>query len=186
MAIDESTWTVSLSRTFVSVSAKRYTSRADFVARLRRVFDVLAALLSPPLADRLGIRYVCRIEEPSLLQGLARLLRPEVAGTFTTELGAGSVRQRELVDALYRQSDGTLLQARWGLLEAAVTYDLTIPPSPNAAFILDLDVSTSVAQPFSPGELAELSRHFAERQYRFFRWAVTDDFLHAFGGGGHR
>ena len=78
--------------------------------------------------------------------------------------------------------DGNKLLARWGTLEANVVYDMSFAPAEGATFVLDLDVATGTPQVFSPGELTDLARLFAERQYRFFRWAVTDDFLRAYGG----
>jgi uncharacterized protein (TIGR04255 family) len=180
--VDDSGWFVSVSHTFLSVSTTHYTSRVDFLSRFRRTLEVLHTLLSPVLADRLGIRYISRVDDPDLRLRLSTLLKPPVAGHLTGELGDGATRRRELVDALYEVGENTTLQARWGILEPGVTYDLSIPPVLKEAFILDLDVFTTKGIAFSPGELIDLSRTFAERQYRFFRWAVTDDYLRAFGG----
>jgi uncharacterized protein (TIGR04255 family) len=180
--VDETGWVVAVSRTFLSVSATHYTSRADFLSRFRRALEVLHGLLTPPLADRLGIRYISRVDDGNLLVELRALLRPEIAGDLAAELGDGATRQRELVDALYRADERSMLQARWGIVEPGLTYDLSIPPPQHRAFVLDLDVFTTAVSPFSPSELIDLSRTFAERQYRFFRWAVTDEYLRAFGG----
>ncbi len=180
--VDDSGWLVSVSQTFLSVSATRYTSRADFLSRFRRALEVLHTLLPPALADRLGVRYISRVDDPDLLLRLSTLLKPPVAGHLTGELGDGVTRRRELVDAVYEVGEETALEARWGILEPGVTYDLSIPPLAKRAFVLDLDVFSTKARAFSPGELIDLSRSFAERQYRFFRWAVTDDYLRAFGG----
>jgi uncharacterized protein (TIGR04255 family) len=180
--VDETGWVVSVSNGFLSVSARHYTSRADFLSRFRRALEALHGLLAPPLTDRLGIRYISRVEDDALLLELSSLLRAEVAGDLAAELGDGATRQRELVDALYRADEQSMLQARWGIVEPGLTYDLSIPPAQHRAFVLDVDVFSTSVSPFSPGELIDLSRRFAERQYRFFRWAVTDDYLRAFGG----
>jgi len=182
VGVDDSSWQVAVSQTFLSVSATHYTSRADFLSRFRRAVEVLHALLAPALADRLGIRYISRVDDPELLLRLSTLLNPPVAGHLSMEPGDGVVRRRELVDALYEVGEDTVLQARWGILEPGVAYDMSIPPVQKRAFLLDLDVFTTRSTVFSPSELVDRSRSFAERQYRFFRWAVTDDYLRAFGG----
>jgi uncharacterized protein (TIGR04255 family) len=181
---DATSWTISLARHFVSVSTQKYTSRADFLSRLRGTLESLQGSLQPPLADRLGVRYICRVDDASILGRLPTLLRQEVLGGLAVELGDAVTRQRQLLDAVYRHPEGASLQARWGLIDPGVTYDITLPPSltsSTSAFVLDIDVATLSPQPFSAGDLVDLSRRFAERQYRFFRWAVTDDFLREFG-----
>src|SRR5271165_5872974 len=55
---DPDAWQVTLTSTFVSLSAKRYTSRSDLLARLTMVVQALDAWLSPDICDRIGVRYV--------------------------------------------------------------------------------------------------------------------------------
>jgi uncharacterized protein (TIGR04255 family) len=180
--VDDADWVISISRTFMSLSAKRYTSRADFLARWRRGLEALHSLVKPALADRLGVRYICRIDDPAALGQIPTFLRNEVVGALLVPLGDDVVRERALTETTYRHPDGNMLLARWGTLEANVVYDMSFAPAKGATFVLDLDVATGAPKVFSPGDLTDLARLFAERQYRFFRWAVTDDFLRAYGG----
>ena len=180
---DSGGWEVTASRNFTSLSTSQYTNRADFLARLRRVLEALQSWISPVYADRFGVRYVCRLSEDEHLRQLQLLLRREVSGALSIELGEATVSQRhQLVDALYQCGDATVLHARWGLLPPQATLDPGVTPLQERSFLLDIDVATEGSRGYSAGELHDLARTLCERQYRFFRWSVTDDFLRAFGG----
>jgi uncharacterized protein (TIGR04255 family) len=177
----DSDWLVSASSSFVSLSTTSYTSRADFLARLGRLLEAVQQWISPPVVDRFGVRYLCRVTDEQWLAQLDTLLRPEIAGLLSADLGDGATCRQVLTEAVLDHADHATLRARWGRLPAGASLDLTVPPSSAASFVMDLDVST-MNREFAPVELHELARTFCERQYRFFRWAVTPEFLRAFGG----
>jgi len=176
-------WEVTTSRNFASLSTSQYTSRGDFMARLRRVLEGIQAWIAPVYADRFGVRYVCRLSQDDHLSRLPQLLRGEVAGALTVALGDEAVSQRhQLIDAQYSCGDASTLRARWGLIPPNAILDPGVPPLAATSFVLDLDVATEGPRGYSAGELHELARTFCERQYHFFRWSVTDEFLRTFGG----
>src|SRR5207302_6060775 len=76
---DPDAWQVTLAPTFVSLSAKRYTKRSDFLARLTVVLHALERWLDPKVCDRIGVRYIDRVIGKQLAQ-LPKLVRPEDLG----------------------------------------------------------------------------------------------------------
>jgi len=177
-----SPWMVAVSRDFLSLSTSIYTNRDDFLARLAFVLEKLQVWSAPALADRFGVRYVMRITKPEHRNIVGSLLRKEVAGTLGLDWGQGNVQPRyQLSDAVFDLGDDSSLHARWGLLPPNGTIDPHLPPISEPGVILDLDVFTEKPRPYSVIDLHTLARTFCERQYRFFRWAVTDEFLKTFG-----
>ena len=57
-----------------------------------------------------------------------------------------------------------------------------IEPVAERSWILDLDVFSDRPATFSVDRLVDETKHFAEREYTFFRWAVTPEFLRKYGG----
>jgi uncharacterized protein (TIGR04255 family) len=178
---DPDAWQVTLAPAFVSLSAKRYTRRSDFLARLTVVLHALEGWLAPGVCDRIGVRYVDRITGDPLSR-LGRLVRPEVLGVAGDASGLGNVQVvHALSDTLFQLADSTQLRGRWGRLPVGATYDAGIEPAREPSWVLDLDCSTSQAEDFDLAVISGKVALFCDRIYTFFRWAVTDDFLTEFG-----
>jgi uncharacterized protein (TIGR04255 family) len=175
-------WSITLAADFLALSTPTYTSRAEFFDRFDGAMRALVEWLSPPICDRLGIRYVDRIDDPALLGKLDQFLRPEMLGLSRVKTGDKKVsEQHSLADATFRHDDEFEMHARWGLLPPQATFDPTFTASENTSWVLDIDTYTTSPSDFSSVDLATRARQFAERTYRFFRWAVTDAFLDAHG-----
>lgn len=172
-------WLVSLAPDFVAVEALAYTSRSDFLSRLRQVLEALRAHIGPRTVERLGVRYVDRLSGACLPE-LPDLVRPEVVGVSNhPHLTRLALSITESAFAL----DGGQLTSRWGLVPANQTYDPgAIEPQPSPTWILDLDMFRAEPHRFEVDELVVEAQNFAERIYTVFRWAVTDRFLEKFGG----
>lgn len=174
-------WRASLSPSFVALETRKYTSRDDFIRRLEGLLHCVFTHVTPPRADRIGVRYIDRVvvEDPSDLNGL---LRPEAAGVLSTNLGPFA--RMAMGDAVFEVPDDQgLIHARWGLLPPNATSDpATIVPSERASWILDLDMYKQAPTAFDVDMLSMTARSFAERIYGVFRWAVTDRFLEKYGG----
>jgi len=173
-------WRVSLSSTFVAVDTSEYTTRSDFLGRFREALMALHELVSPVQFDRLGVRYVNRIEATDL-ERLEVLVRPDLLGVLTV-IRRGSVPAvaHSVCDSEFRFPDG-VLRVRSGLLPPDTSLDLSIPPAQVQSWILDLDTSTEVVQDFEIEAVATRADQFADRAYAFFRWAVTDELLQSHG-----
>jgi uncharacterized protein (TIGR04255 family) len=172
-------WRVSLTSVFLALETTRYTSRSDFLDRLRVVLEALDEHVKPKLVDRLGVRYIDRITG-SAVDEIEDLVRPEVRGINGTI--AATHASHALSESMFELGDARML-ARWGRLPEGTTVDpAAIEPASEKSWILDLDMFSAAPTPFAIDEIMKLSERFAERIYAIFRWAVTDDFLRRYGG----
>jgi len=176
-------WQVALSPDSVALSTASYTSRSDFIARLRAVLSAAQRHLGLQFCDRLGVRYIDRVIDDGLLTRLADLIKPEVRGPVGAALGEAGVEQvHSFSDTTYRLPDNAELHARWGILPAQATLDPAIAGADVTSWVLDIDAYTREQGTFDASALTALAEHLCERIYRFFRWTVDDEFLVAHGG----
>jgi hypothetical protein len=111
------------------------------------------------------------------------MLRPEILGSSNVSLGVRGVERRHsFTDSLYLLPDQAHLHARWGFLPPDATFDPSVEPVGRASWVLDLDHFYESERPWNTAELVESSALGCDRIYRFFRWAVGDEFLVAHGG----
>lgn len=176
---EDASWRVSLSSGFVALETQSYAGHEDFYGRLHRVLATVEETVSPPAAERIGVRYTQRLTEPEDLRDLADLVRPEV-------LGASAVRDEEKSFSLcltqaQAQFDDVVLSARWGLLAPNAGIDAVIPPVDGPSWVMDIDVYDERREAFAPVTLAERALAHSRLQYQFFRWAVEPAFLLRFG-----
>ena len=176
---DATGWEVALAPEFLALATNRYTNRTDFMGRLGSLLEALDAWLDPRKVRRLGVRYIDRIGEEHL-DGIARLIRPEVLGPLTVRSGPEVELQHTLTDCQYQFDDETALRARWGFLPPKSTFDPAIDPLETRSWVLDLDASHG-DRAFDPIAIQEQVQTFSDRIYRYFRWATTDEFLVIFG-----
>ena len=89
----------------------------------------------------------------------------------------------QLLTQLHVAAEPGELVARWGKLPANMTIDPNaVPPIAEESWLIDLDVSRSVAMPFETKAIVETAGLAAERVYAVFRWMVTKEFLKTYGG----
>lgn len=176
----QSEWKITLADQAVTIETTAYTSRAAFCERLSDVMHVVAETLHPPIYDRLGIRYINRLEGTEVLDGLERLVQPVALAGLPIPHNRVQL-QHSLCDTLFIDGNAQL-QVRWGWLPAGTGIDLTVPPPQVPYWLLDIDSFTGKGGPFDLSVLDAQARDLAERAHRFFRWIVTDEFLKRFGG----
>ena len=177
----DSSWQVSLAPTFLAIDTVRYESRADFIARFARLLSALAGTINPVVFDRLGLRYVDRIEMPATVATLGDWIAPELLGVLMVEMTQGASLAHAVSNALFA-IDGSQLQARWGYLPPNATLDATVDPAERSSWVLDIDVYQMGNVDFDVDRVTAMIEDFARKQYAFFRWAVTDEFLVHRGG----
>ena len=179
-ADDRSGWEVALGPEFLALATNAYSSRADLIDRLGSVLAALDAWLKPQKIRRLGVRYIDRISEDHL-SSINHLVRAEVLGPTTQDTEDATVTlEHSLAEYQYRFSDESNLRVRWGLLPAQATFDPAIDPIDSRSWVLDLDASHG-ERPFDLADAQEQVQNFTDRIYRYFRWAITDEFLKTFG-----
>lgn len=175
-------WLVTLSSDSVALATTTYTSRADFIGRLDAVLEAAQHQLGLRFCERLGVRYVDRVGGPQL-ERLDELVRDSLLATITAPLGDDVVElAHSFTDSTYRPSDGTELHARWGIIPASATLDPALPPADERTWLLDIDAYTLGRERFERSTLVSKAEFLAQRVYRFFRWAVRDEFLREYGG----
>jgi uncharacterized protein (TIGR04255 family) len=69
-------WQVTASAQFISLETSNYTSRTEFCDRLRRAVEAITTVIHPPVYDRLGVRYINRLEGEDVLADLQTLVHP--------------------------------------------------------------------------------------------------------------
>jgi uncharacterized protein (TIGR04255 family) len=172
-------WRLSLSPGFLALETASYTSRGEFMGRLRAALVALEQHLGPQTIDRLGVRYIDRITGPALAD-ITRLIRPELRGILGSAIASHA--ELALSESLFECDAGRVL-ARWGLLPADATADLAaLEAVPETSWILDLDLFRVEPRPFSVDGIITEATRFSERIYAIFRWAVTEEFLRKYGG----
>lgn len=180
----EDAWHVSLASGFVALDSRAYESRQDFIERLEQVLVAVSEHIAPAVYDRLGLRYVDRVElpQPAGRLGLAPLVRSEIAGVTTAELGEDAVIEHSICDSVFQVRDATL-HARWGLLPPGAAIDpIGVGAAEGPSWILDLDMFRAGPGDFDVRDLITMTSDFSDQIYRFFRWAVSPEFLRRFGG----
>jgi uncharacterized protein (TIGR04255 family) len=180
-AAQDGGWRASLTPGFVSLETTRYTSRREFLERLRVLIDAVATHVAPDVTERLGLRYIDRIEGDAV-ERLPALVRPEILGV----LGASwAPRARTALSEIFCEAPGCedRIRLRSGLVPAQSTVDpAAIEPIDGPSFILDIDMFSEATRSFSSESISRELVRYAERIYAVFRWAVTDEFLRHYGG----
>lgn len=174
-------WRVSVTPEFVAIETTSYTSRDDFLKRLRFVLDALAEHVAPALAQRVGVRYIDRVTGETL-ENIGNLVRQEVLGIVATPLSEHA--RHSLTETVFAVPDSNeQLLARWGLVPAGGTVDPNaIEPIDEPSWVLDIDMFSNQERSFIPEEIVATAQRYTERLYSVFRWAVTDEFLRRYGG----
>lgn len=172
---------VSLTAEAITLETAAYVSRDDFLTRFRFILEKLVETVRPSLVQRVGFRYVDRLQDPNDLAALSDLIYAELLNV----LQSGLVQH---IDISMTEITGTTKEgkiiARYGLAPPKFSHDPEMaPPVSVKSWVLDVDsYSTNCAgQSFDIQMLcAELDK-VAARAYAFFRWGVTEKFLERFG-----
>lgn len=175
---ENKTWIVSLSQDFVAIEALAYTSRADFLEKWRQILVAAIEHLKLKQYDRLGIRYIDRMENEATAD-IKKFIRPEALG-ISNDFSESEIIHT-LSQTLFKVEDAQL-SARWGKLAPNSTFDpAALESKPNESWVLDLDMFRAKTESLDVEKVMRDSNFYAERIYSFFRWAVTDEFLKHYG-----
>jgi uncharacterized protein (TIGR04255 family) len=173
-------WQVSITESFVSLDTGAYASRSDFSARLLSILQVVFASMTPPIIERIGVRYINRICAPDLREKLTRWIQPELHTGVSVPLGDAKLLH-SFSESLFEYNDSRLF-ARWGWLPAGAVPDASVPPVGDVSWQLDLDAFSEGR--FAPNAVtvAEETAKLAELGHRFFRRTTTKQLLDDLGG----
>ncbi|AKS23665.1 MAG: hypothetical protein C75L2_00650006 [Leptospirillum sp. Group II 'C75'] len=174
-------WRASLGQNFLALETRDYTSRKDFIDRLRKLLTAFNTHVGTEMVDRLGLRYVDRVTEKDF-QHLPSMIRHDILGNL--EGIPSSIIRHSIRESLFiiGEESGEML-TRWGYLPPQATVDPTsIEPIDERSWLLDIDAFVPNTRPFDIEVLLRQTQKLGERIYSFFRWAVTDEFLDRYGG----
>ena len=173
------TWQVSVGQSFIALNTSTYSTRDDFCTRFEEVAAVAANVASPPIFDRVGIRYINRFTGEELTE-LGSLIAEPFLGLTSLDLAPASVVQ-SFTQTILHLPEGQIT-ARWGLLAAGALLDPALVPVDTPSWILDVDVYQERKGDFISAEIGRQTRQYADIAYRFFRMAATDSLLRRAGG----
>jgi uncharacterized protein (TIGR04255 family) len=174
-------WQVTVTETAVALETTDYSSRDDFCDRATEIFSAVALVALPPVVDRVGIRYIDRLEGLTI-EKVPTYVIPELSALV------GRVKpplrlQHTITESQIEIGPTERMLVRSGLLPAGVAFDPALQPVAEPSWVLDMDVFTTQAGfAFEPAELAQRLRRYAETAYAFFRFSTTDAFQDAHRG----
>ena len=168
-------WSIILATDSLALETSRYTSRSDFMARWDEALTALEAIATPAVYERLGVRYINRLTGVDATDDLSSLVRSEILGALSIELPESSTIESSATQIHFRLGEKQL-QVRWGKTPENTLMVPGVAPLPEVSFLLDIDVYSEGMRSFSVSDISSNSRDAAEHAYRFFRWAVTDEF----------
>lgn len=181
LAQKDEVWRLSLSANFLSLETTGYSNLPEFSGRFVEALEALSALTRPVIYDRLGLRYINRVQGSDRLSRLPKLVRPELLGFLGVDIGTATITSSVLQTQFDIEGSGLLVRAIQ--LPKESTFDpALIPPISEPSWILDLDAFTPKPEDFDIQQIANLLRQLAGRSYRLFRWSVTDQFIVECGG----
>lgn len=173
-------WKITLSKEFIAIDTTAYDSRADFIRRLRGVLEALASVRRIIAVQRFGMRYVDRLVVDDVTN-LQRLIRgPLIAPIELIPLDGAAVAH-SVSETVFTLAD-MRMKVRTALLPPNQTFDPSIAPRPDKSWILDFDAFSTNRIAFDVDRVVADAERYAQRVYRMFRWAVSDEALRAWGG----
>jgi uncharacterized protein (TIGR04255 family) len=158
-------WTVTITRAFLSLETTAYVDFPDFIRRWYAVMSVVAEELDLDRQERIGLRYINEIsvESEPTPEVLRSILRSEVVGI----VGAHPATERLItsMNELRFAEDRGACAVRHGLRRE----------SEKTVYVVDLDLYDDV-----PGELdvdgqAKLLGSFNHRAFQLFQWLVSSE-----------
>ena len=172
-------WWILLSEGVASLVTPQYSSRKDFMGRVSRLRQVLQAA-GVPAVQRVGVRYVSRVEAPDFIADLPRYVNREMLGGTQLPLAEDVTLAQSLLDVAIPWDEHNVVRIRTGIVGPGVVADPAIPPLPSQSWVLDIDAFNEKYQ--ATNEVDDSALGLAENQYHLFRSIVTNDFLERFGG----
>ncbi|WJZ68592.1 TIGR04255 family protein [Kocuria rosea] len=175
-------WQLTVAPNFITLLTQDYTSRDEFRSRLSADWASLASAIRPSFVERVGFRYLNSVTDSQILGKIPSLIRPELIGgnALPKDSAAELVSSYNQVQLSFPEQGGLL--ARWGTMPANTVMDASLPPIPVPSWILDIDASSDMRLPVADFDADTVVDFLGDRAYKFFRWAVTPEFIAAFGG----
>jgi uncharacterized protein (TIGR04255 family) len=170
-------WVVSLMPDFVALETTAYTTwKYDFRDRIRPILESLNEHVKPRVEERIGLRYVNRIVEPTVEAptDFEGLISASILGPIADEFwGAG-------IKGTQQQLELEISDEIRGLLRHG-----TIPRSSGVGidgYLLDLDLFRQQPRAFDVEKVVQTSNELNEAATGLFKASLTPDYLAQLGG----
>lgn len=172
----DDSWHISLSTQFMSLFSTKYSSYKELRDRLVPVLSAVSGVLTVPAINRVGVRYVNRIEKPEDMSNLASLIKPQILGYRA--LGHEYL-QTSMNQAVYAV-DGNVLQVRSGILPPNQNPDPSINSVANESWVLDLDASRESKLIMNIDNIMSVVSSLSDIDYDYFKFITTREFVDRF------
>lgn len=174
-------WRLSIGMDFIALETSSYTSKEDFVSKLKEVCAPFETTYQPGNADRVGVRFINFLmgdgikKLPDLVQpGLLGVMGPKATPEFGKSVTSSFTRSTH-------ETEEGVLNARWGLLPANSTHDQSLYGSvAETAWVLDIDASNEEPMRFVTDQVMDKTSTLIDRSHMFLHSAVTDKFFKFF------
>lgn len=168
-------WTVVLTKNFVSIYCLQHKnySFSELQKYANSVAELLESTLRVRSLDRIGIRYVNRVSNPSVLAELSNIFDPAVLGYAQLKVLPEVSPISNISQGAYQVGD-VLLQARSGMLAPQQTVDPAITPIDRVSWVLDIDVSIEKRNEFNSSDFESNIGMLADAAYDFFKLVLRE------------
>jgi uncharacterized protein (TIGR04255 family) len=154
----------------VTLETTDYSTWEEFFPLLERVVDAAAEVVSPAIEQRIGLRYVDRIQELNLRspEEWRPYIRSELLGPILHE-GLGSAIRQAHQSLLLDLGEGTNCGLRHGPVED--------PNRDSVDYVLDFDVFRQSGRPFDTNAIKETASRFNTLALKLFQATITEELL---------
>jgi uncharacterized protein (TIGR04255 family) len=168
-------WTLTVTPDFVALQVSVYPGRDSFIGKLEEVLAAVKEVHTPPLVQRIGVRYIDRVD---VREGVETMIRKELRAGMGEFSGDVRLVSQSTQIELQKPPDAVLMRSL--VLPPNALYDPMVAPCDKTAWFLDIDAFSMTPCEFVAGPLAATVDRLADRVYSAFRWAVADNFLDSF------
>ena len=173
---------VTLGKSFLTLSSKRYEGYEEFSDQLGAVLAHLNATVNIPIVERVGVRYVNRIIDPSVTSRIHELVRPEILGYQALPTATTDVTLKQALNQALFEVGAGLLQARSGILSPGESLDPSIDVLNIPSWVLDIDSFQQEERIFGIDEVLSQAGRLSDAAYDFFKLVIKDGFIEKFEG----
>ena len=171
-------WEIALTQDFVALSTTSYKAKEEFAQKVHNMADAVKASVRPHRANRLGVRFIDRVEGDAL-QKIEEYVSPEFLGTYSM---LGGKIQSMITEAHLTPLEGKGMLVRWGFLSPGHVLDVGISAHDGPSWMLDSDIYAGDFAGFDPHEIAEKTKELTGRIYAFFRGVFNKKYIRDCGG----
>ena len=167
-------WTVTLSRGFIALTTKDYSTWRDFYGRFERPLDTLIKLYSPIHFTRVGLRYQNVIRRSRLgLEGVSwsELLSEHIAGIYAApDFDRERIQGTRSVAEIQLNDDCGIVRLNYGTVQNS--------SSAEVGYLLDSDFFVENIGTGDKDHVITRLAQFNQKAARLFRWCISEQ-LHA-------